>query len=254
MLTLTKTQTDETTASPDILCHISVEGVVFGYGEGRLHVLLSRETDLRRGISATMWKLPGQRIRAGESVEQTAMRILYGQTGAEDIFFKQFQVFSSPDPHHRVHGAERCRVVTVGFYAIVNLDGIDRDDMAPGAEWKELKETGGLMWDHREIFDTALARLRHDLHFEPVICELLPDKFTLSELQNLYEIISGSRVDKRNFRRRATTSPYLVSLSEHQTGVAHRAAGYYMFNKRLIDKTRLQQKNQQNSLSSRHLP
>lgn len=238
---------NDTAPPTDILRHISVDGVIFGYGDGRLKVLLRRESIEHDKTVTNEWKLPGNHVGVNETIEQTSVRTLHEQTGMRNIFLKQFHVFSSLDRLRRrafdfewirTQGVGEWRVITVGFYATVNLATLDLADMSPQAQWRELSEIDELIFDHREILDTALTKLRHDLHYEPVLFELLPDKFTLSELQNLYEIIVGHPVDKRNFRRKALSTAYLVSLAEHQEGVAHRAAGYYMFNKKMMDKAR----------------
>ncbi len=236
---------NKTVKPPDILRHISVDCVIFGYGDGKLHVLLRRESIEHDGVTTIEWKLPGHHMLIDETAEETAIRTLREQTGMGNIFMKQFRVFSSLDRLHRrefdfewirTHGVGEWRVVTVGFYAAVNLSAIDLGGLSPEAEWKEISTIGELIFDHREILDAALAKLRDDLAVEPVIFELLPDKFTLSELQQLYEIIIGRPVDKRNFRRKAITKKYLAPLAERQTGVAHRAATYYLFNRKVFDK------------------
>ncbi len=229
----------------ETLRHISVDGVVLGYGDGKLKVLLRRESIEHDGKVTIEWKLPGHHIRSNETVEETAIRTLYEQTGMRNIFLKQFHVFSSLDRLHRrefdfawirKHGVGEWRVITVGFYALVNLKNISLADMSPEAEWREISGIGELIFDHREILDAALEKIRHDLYLEPVLFELLPDKFTLTDLQNIYELIMGRSVDKRNFRRKAISKAYIVPLAERQTGVAHRAAGYYMFNRKIFDK------------------
>jgi hypothetical protein len=231
------------TATTEFLRHISTDGVVFGYDDGKLKVLLRRESIERDGEISTEWKLPGHHIRLNETIEETAVRTLYEQTGLRNIFLKQFHVFSSLDRLRRRefdftwilnHGVGEWRVITIGFYALVDMTKINLAEMSPQAEWRDISEIGELIFDHREILDTAFEKLRRDLPYEPVIFELLPGKFTLTELQNLYELIMGYAVDRRNFRRKAISKPYIVPLAEMQKGVAHRAAGYYMFNHKLM--------------------
>ncbi len=232
------------TLQPEILRHISVDVVVFGYGEGKLKVLLRRESIERDGVVSTEWKLPGNHVRVDETIEETAIRVLYEQTGVRNIFLRQFHVFSALDRLRRREfdyqwirkkGVGEERVVTVGFYAAINLDGLDLASMSPQAEWKETSQVGALIFDHREILGTALEKLRHSLSIEPVVFELLADKFTLTEMQQLYETILGCELDKRNFRRKAIAKPYIVPLAEREKGVAHRAAVYYMCNRKLFD-------------------
>lgn len=237
----------DTVKTPKILRHISVDCVIFGYEEGALKVLLRKESIEHDGKITAEWKLPGNHVWYDETVEQTATRILREQTGVSNIFLKQFHVFSSIDRLHRrefdfkwikAKGIGEWRVITAGFYAAVNIGDVDKESLSPQAEWKEIDEIGELIFDHREILDTALEKLKGDLTIEPVIFELLPAKFTLGDMQKLYEILTGQPVDKRNFRRKITAKDFIMPLAERQENVAHRAASFYAFNRKLFEKQR----------------
>ncbi len=231
-----------------VLRQISVDCVIFGYEDGRLKVLLRKELINHDDKVTTEWKLPGNHVHMNENVEETAMRVLKEQTGISisNVFLKQFKVFSSVDRLHRREfdflwiqqkGVGEWRVITIAFYAAINIKDIDNHGMSSKAYWRELHEVGELIFDHREILDSALEKLRHDMDYEPVIFELLPDKFSLTELQRLYELIMGKQVDKRNFRRKTNTMKFLVPLAERQTNVRHKSAMLYQFNRKIFDKT-----------------
>ncbi len=234
--------------SPDMLRQVSVDCVIFGYDAGSLKVLLRRELIEHDGAVATEWKLPGNHVLVSESVEETAVRTLREQTGISigNVFLKQFKVFSAVDRLHRREfdflwiqqkGVGEWRVITIAFYAVVNIKDIDVCTMSPEAHWRDLHEIGDLIFDHRDILDGALEKLRRDVAYEPVVFELLPDKFTLTEFQRLYELIMGRPVDKRNFRRKVNTFKFLLPLAERQTNVPHKAATLYQFSRKIFDKT-----------------
>ncbi len=238
--------------SPEILRQVSVDCVIFGYEDSRLKVLLRRELIEHDDKTTIEWKLPGNHVLMSESVEETAVRTLKEQTGINigNVFLKQFKVFSSTDRLHRREfdflwiqqkGVGEWRVITIAFYAVVNIKDIDSHEMSPEAHWRDLHEVGELIFDHRDILNHALEKLRLDVAYEPVIFELLPDKFALSELQRLYELVMDQRIDKRNFRRKVSKLKYLVPLAERQTNVPHKAATLYQFNRKIFDKNQKEQ-------------
>src|SRR5690606_1300017 len=167
----------------------------------------------------------------------TAARILKEQTGLENIYAKQFHVFSDPDRlMRRSHDFDWVkprlldeRVLTVGFYSLINLIGFDNSQMIEEARWADAYEVTELMFDHNEIFSEALKKLRYDLIHEPLVFELLPEKFTLTQMQRVYEAIFDTSYDKRNYRRKINKMPYLIQLDEMQSGVSHKPARLYSF-------------------------
>ena len=225
---------------------ISVDCVIFGYFESELSVLVRREDVLLDGKVVEEWKLPGNHIRRNEDIDATAARILKEQTGLEDIFVKQFHVFSDPDRLKRrpqdfewvKPRLEDERVITVGFYSLININSIDNTKLIDVAKWANANEKIELMFDHNEIFIEALRKLRYDLLHEPLIFELLPDKFTLTQMQKVYEVIFNVSYDKRNFRRKINKMPYLIQLDEIQTGVSHKPARYFTFDRDIYEKNR----------------
>lgn len=238
-----------TTSEPtyfDILSTISVDCVIFGYEENELKVLVRCEFVPNDGIIHQEWKLPGNHVRRSENIDETASRILKEQTGLENIFVKQFMVFSDPNRLKREvrdfewvrPRLEDERVITVGFYSLVNLSDVDNSTLTEVAKWTNAYEIKELMFDHNEIFDEAFKKLRYDLLHEPLVFELLPAKFTLTQMQKLYEVIFNTTYDKRNYRRRVNKMPYLIQLDETQTGVSHKPARLYSFDREIYEKTR----------------
>lgn len=232
--------------SSDMLPSISVDCVIFGYDDNRLKVLIRRESVPVGDETRIEWKLPGNHILRNEDVDATAARILKEQTGLENIYAKQFYVFSDPDRlMHRKQDFEWVkprlldeRVLTVGFYSLINLTGFDNSQMIEEARWADAYEVTELMFDHNEIFSEALKKLRYDLIHEPLVFELLPEKFTLTQMQRVYEAIFDTSYDKRNYRRKINKMPYLIQLDEMQSGVSHKPARLYSFDKEIYENTR----------------
>lgn len=211
---------------------LAVDCVVFGFDESGLQVLLALRA---RGPFAGRWALPGGRVAAGEGLEQAALRGLAEETGLSfapasrrgGVYLEQLYTFGEPerDP--------RGRVVSVAHYALVR-----RSAHAPvvsgarGAAWFPAREPPPLALDHGEILATALRRLQGKVRYEPIGFELLPRKFTLSQLQRLYEVVLGRALDKRNFRKKILGMELLAPLGETETEVAHRAARLYRFEER----------------------
>ena len=225
---------------------ISVDCVIFGYFENELSVLIRREDVLLDGKIVEEWKLPGNHVRRNEDINATASRILKEQTGLEDIYVKQFEVFSDPDRLKRrpqdfewvKPRLEDERVLTVAFYSLVNIDSIDNTKLIDVAKWANANEHIELMFDHNDIFSEALKNLRYDLLHEPLIFELLPEKFTLTQMQKVYEVIFNTLYDKRNFRRKINKMPYLIQFDEVQTGVSHKPARYFCFIRDIYEKSK----------------
>jgi 8-oxo-dGTP diphosphatase len=201
---------------------VTVDCVVFGLDDGDLKVLLiQRDLEPFQG----RWALPGGFLRMEESLDDAARRELAEETGVRDLFLEQLYTFGEPgrDP--------RERVVTVAYYAIVNLfeHRVKADTDARSVGWFEVDGVPELAFDHQTILDAALKRLRAKVRYEPIGFEFLPRKFPLSQLQKLYETILGVALDKRNFRKKILASKLLVALDEMEMDVAHRAAQLFSF-------------------------
>ena len=201
---------------------LTVDCVVFGLDENDLKVLL-----IERGIEpfAGKWALPGGFVSPEESLEDAAIRELREETGVENVFLEQLYTVGD------VKRDPRARVVTVAYYALVNLQehAVEAATDANNAAWFELEDLPELAFDHNMILEMALKRLQSKIRYEPIGFELLPKKFTLTQLQQLYEKIIGNELDKRNFRKKLQKMGVLVALDEIQKDVAHRAARYYSF-------------------------
>ncbi|RPI73785.1 MAG: NUDIX hydrolase [Desulfobacteraceae bacterium] len=203
---------------------VTVDCVVFGFDENDLKVLLiQRKYEPFRGV----WALPGGFVHLEENLEQAAARELWEETGIKGCFLEQLYTFGRPDRD------PRDRVITVAYYALINLNDypVQADSDAIRVAWFAMDDIPKLAFDHEEILKTAQQRLKGKITYQPIGFELLPDKFTLTQLQRLYEIILATGLDKRNFRRKLLAMGFLEETNEIQTDVAHRAARLYRFNK-----------------------
>jgi 8-oxo-dGTP diphosphatase len=202
---------------------LTVDCVVFGVDEGELHVLLiERALDPFKG----QWALPGGFVRVDEPLDQAARRELAEEAGLSNVFLEQLFTFGAIDRDPRE------RVVSVAYYGLVKLlDHQARADTdAASAKWFPVSRVPKLAFDHPDILATALARLKAKLRYEPIGFELLPRKFTLSQLQHLYEAVLGTGLDKRNFRKKVLSLDLLVPLEETQMTGRHRPAQLFRFN------------------------
>lgn len=203
--------------------NLAVDCVVFGLDEpNNLKLML-----IRRNLSPfqDQWALPGGFVRLDESVDTAARRELQEETGLQHVFLEQLYTFGAIDRD------PRDRVVTVAYYALVNLKehSIHAATDASDATWFPINQLPTLAFDHDQIVAMAIARLKGKVRYEPIGFELLPKKFTLSQLQILYETVLGMLLDKRNFRKKILKMDLLIELDETQTEVAHRAARLYQF-------------------------
>lgn len=204
---------------------LTVDCVVFGLDDKELKVML-----IQRDLAPFegKWALPGGFVRVDETLDQAARRELEEETGLRHVFLEQLYTFGDVDRDPRE------RVVSVAYYALVNLSGheVKAATDARDAAWFGIHDVPSLAFDHGEILQTALERLRGKLRYQPVGFELLPKKFTLSQLQHLYELVLERELDKRNFRKRVLGMDLLIETDEVQQDVAHRAARLYRFDER----------------------
>ena len=204
---------------------LTVDSVVFGFDEDNLKVLLiQRDVEPFKG----KWALPGGFVHIDETLENAAIRELHEETGLSNIFLEQLYTFSEleRDP--------RDRVITVAYYALVNVfdQKVKAATDACNAAWFPVDDTPTLSFDHEKILKTAHERLKGKVRYQPIGFELLPDKFTLSQLQWLYETILETKIDKRNFRKKVLAMGFIDETDEIQKDVAHRAARLYRFNEK----------------------
>lgn len=201
---------------------VTVDIVLFTVIQNRLKVLLIQR---RQPPFEHMWAIPGGFIHTGETLEQAASRRLLEETAADNIYLEQLGSFGHPerDP--------RARVITVAYYALINAEKLQLEPSANAEElgWFNVNELPELAFDHREIVDKALIRLRNSLEDSSVAFQLLPEKFTLTELQRVYELILGKTLDKRNFRKKILASELLKDTGETKMEGYHRPAQLYSF-------------------------
>jgi 8-oxo-dGTP diphosphatase len=202
-----------------------VDCVVFGVAADELQVLL-----IQRGKPPFegQWAFPGGFVGEEEDLETAARRELEEETSLRNVFLEQLYTFGAPGRDPRGH------VVTVAYYALVNLADhrLRAATDAREAAWFSLSEATRLAFDHDHILATALARLRGKVRYQPLGFELLPKKFTLSQLQRLYEIVLDTLLDKRNFRRKVLATGLLVELDELERTASRRPARLYRFDRR----------------------
>ena len=237
------------TSSEKLNYYVSVDCVVFGFEFGQLNVLLLERKMQFNNQEYVDCKLPGDLVRKNEDLDTAAARVLNELSGLRNIYLKQFAAIGTPDRLTRLErdmewlrqiGHPEEVVVTVAYYALINIDQDrkNRFKLQKDAKWKPVSEVGELAFDHNLILNDALETLRNELRFNPIAFELLPSKFTLSQLQKLYEVIMDVELDKRNFRKKVSNMPYVIPLAEKETGVPHKPAQYYIFNKKVYNKTR----------------
>lgn len=200
---------------------VTTDCVIFGFDGTRLNVLL-----VERGVEPFKgsWAFPGGFVKMDESCEDGARRELKEETGLEDAVVEQFHTFSDPkrDP--------RERVITIAYYALVRLQDVCGDDDAVRAQWFPIDEVPQLAFDHDLILRVALKTLRERIHFEPIGFDLLPAKFTMKELQKLYEAVLDVKFDRANFAKKMLHLEVLNRLDETVWPTSKREAALYSFN------------------------
>ena len=200
---------------------VTTDCVVFGFDGVKLKVLL-----VERGMEPYKgrWAFPGGFLNMDESAEEGALRELKEETGLEGAYIRQFHTFSAPqrDP--------RERVITIAYYALVRMQEVKGGDDASDARWFALDEVPPLAFDHDKILRKAEKTLRQQIHFEPVGFELLPEKFTIKQLQNLYEAILDMRFDRRNFYNKMRRLGMLELTGDTANPSQRREANLFSFN------------------------
>ena len=229
--------------------HISIDCVVLGFDGTNLRVLLVKRRGEDQAGEYNDMKLPGSLIYQDEDLDEAAMRVLHELTGVKDVPLQQFKAFGSRNRTsnqrdvvwlERAQQAHVERIVTIAYFALVKLDGpmqkiVDRES----AVWMPVGEVGTLAFDHNLIIEEALKAVRREVeNNRSILFDLLPKKFTASQLRLLTEIIYGRSLDVRNFHKKISQMPYVIPLEERQKGVAHRAARYYKFDRKIYNTSR----------------
>ncbi len=226
----------------DYLDHISIDCVIFGFHNKSLRVLLLKWKTINR------WALPGGFIKKNEHADAAAQRVLSERTELSNIFLRQFHTFSDPDRNKADGNLDisllpvrfskeaidwiKGRFVTIGYFALVDFNKVKPvpDLFSEECRWWELEQLPVLLYDHHHIVDAALIALRDALQYQPMGKYVMPKKFTLPELQKLYEVILGKKIDRRNFRKKILGLNIIHPLGETRKGGAHRSPDLYSFN------------------------
>lgn len=213
----------------EVVKSVTIDCTVFGFENGRLEVLLVKHA---HGISEGKWGLPGGWILKNEDIDTAAQRLLQELTGLNQIFLEQLKAFG--DPGRFPLG----RVITIGYYALIKKEdyNIKAGFTASEVKWHQIKKIPDLIYDHSQILEYSLERLRKRLKQAPIGFNLLPEKFTLLQLMQLYEEILNIEMDKPNFRRKILKMKLLKDLGEKQKDVSHRAAKLYKFDHEIYKK------------------
>ena len=205
---------------------VTTDCVIFGFDGQRLQVLL-----IERGIEPYKgrWAFPGGFLNPDETAEQGALRELQEETGLTGAYIEQFHTYTDPNRDPRE------RVITIAYYALVRIQEVKGGDDAAKAQWFALDEVPQLAFDHDRILRDAMRQIRERIHFEPIGFELLPEKFTMKELQSLYEAILDIKFDRRNFAKKMLHFELLTDLDETVNPSAKREAKLFSFNKQNYD-------------------
>ena len=218
----------------NIIKNISTDCVIFGFKDSSLQILIyKRAWNPAKGA----WALPGGFLKKGELIEEAAKRILINTTGISNIYLNEVGVFDQLDRF------PSWRVFTIGYLALINPEHyelISANQFTMETSWFEVDKLPEIAWDHQHIVDKALEKLRTMVLQQPIGFELLPKKFTLPQLQNLYEVILGRSLDKRNFRKKFAKMNLLIKLDEKETNNKKRAAYLYKFDRRNYQKLKQQ--------------
>jgi len=200
---------------------LSVDCVIFGFDENKLKVMLIR-SDLKKYFGK--WSLLGDLVRPNEDIDDAAYRILKQRTGLSDVYLEQVHTFGAVNRH------PAGRVVTVTYCTLINVQHHKLKILDNELHWHDVKNVTDLAFDHQQIFDTCYKRLQKRVQEHPLGFNLLPKKFSLRDLQNLYEAILGIKLDRRNFRKKFFSMDFLIDLDEMEQDVPHRPGKLYRFN------------------------
>ncbi|WP_040281749.1 NUDIX hydrolase [Psychroserpens damuponensis] len=228
------------------ILNISVDCVVFGYdiNTKSLNVLLiERYLESKGNVIVDDHVLTGYHVYTHETLDQTATRVLKELTGLTNQYKKQFKAFGNPDRLTNekdllwIKNEEfNARTITVAYYFLLKTEDVNLENNKNNATWFPINNLPNLGFDHKKIIQEAYEDLKVKCLSEPIIFKLLPDKFTINDVQDLYESILGIEIDNRNFRRKLINKKYIIALDEKQVGVSKRPAQLYMFSKDIYDK------------------
>ncbi len=197
---------------------ISVDCVIFGYVEKELKVLLIK-SDMKEFEGK--YSLLGDLVKLDEDLESASKRVLKERTGMDDVYMEQVQSFGSVDRH------PSGRVITIAYYSLIDIKHHKLKLSHNELDWHPVRKVKKMAFDHNLILDACLRRLQQKVIEHPVIYNLLPEKFSLRELQKLYEAILGVQLDRRNFRKKISINDSLIDINEKEVDVSHRPGKLY---------------------------
>ncbi len=234
-----------------IIPNLSVDCVIFGFDSNDLNVLLVERTLINKNDGSVIFSdytLTGNHVLINENPDEAAVRILKDLTGLHDIYLEQFYTFGKIDRLsnlkdqlwiHSLGLDIPDHVISVGYFSLIDCTTVEiKTHLSRNVKWFPVNNLPELAFDHAAIFEKALEKLRLKLRQEPIGFELLAEKFTLTQVQRLYEAILGTRFDARNFRKKIAQMKYLIPLDEKQTRVRHKPAQLYIFSKDVYERTR----------------
>jgi ADP-ribose pyrophosphatase YjhB (NUDIX family) len=232
----------------DYLGNLSIDCAILGYHERKLKILLLNWKSLEG------WSLPGGRVLRTEALQDSATRILRERTGLENIFLRQFHLFGDSPFRKEKLKYERAiskfnielkpgnwlfdRTLSVGYYALVEYSLVSPkpDFLTEECRWWDIHEVPTLLFDHNEMIEKALQTLQQEIYHQPIGYNLLPQKFTLPEIHDLYETILDKKLDRRNFPKKLITLGIIKKLKERRNIGPHRSPFLYRFDKRNYEK------------------
>lgn len=207
---------------------LALDVIIFGFDEEGLKLLL-----IKRGFEPCkdQWSLMGGFLGQNENMEQAANRVLENLTGLQNLFLEQLHLYSAPDRD------SEGRVISMAYYALMKIDRQNDKQLEKfNAKWFHIDSIPPLIFDHQHMVEQALNRLRRKCRTQPIGFELLPDKFTIPQLQKLYEAILGVELDKRNFRKKILSMDLLIKLEEKDKSSSRKGAFLYKFDKEKYDR------------------
>lgn len=225
--------------SLDVIPQLSLDCVIFGFHDSTLKVLLLKWKGLEE------YSLPGGFVKQDESVDDAAVRVLKERTGLDKIFLRQFHTFGKVKRYDNLALQKKLshmldeevfqeRVVSIGYYALVDYEKVfpNPDKFTDKCEWYDLIDVPELLFDHNDILNKGLKALRLELSFQPIGLNLLPEKFTMPDMQRMYEAILDKKIDPRNFQKKILKSGIVIRLKEVKKGVAHKSPYLYKFDQK----------------------
>jgi 8-oxo-dGTP diphosphatase len=203
---------------------VTVDLVIFTVNDDMLKIMLVKRAE---EPFADSWSLPGGFLKTSESLEDAALRVLKEKAGVENVYLEQLYTFGGPDRD------PRARVITVTYFALISWKDLVQppSDKVTGLMWASVNHLPNLAFDHKEIVEYAVKRLRAKASYSNIVYGLMPRQFRLSELQRMYEIIINHKLDKRNFRKRMLATGLLQETGRKELAGAHRPAMLYKFKK-----------------------